>query len=392
MKVIIQSGGQYGPANAAARAAFSAGVLKRYITARHKPGQEDITKNIVHLWFPVYLQYALARMPILGNQGIVSLIGDNLFDWMASLLIDRCDIFHGFMGYSLRSMRKAKMLGAKTIMEAGSIHILDQIALFKDEHERFGVPFQMMNENWVNKLVQEYDEADHLVVWSTFSAQSYLNRGHPREQISIVPLGPGQQWNGDRPVLKTGKSFRVLFVGTVYLRKGVQYLLEAMQLLRKSIGAKEAELVLVGVITPEMRPFMRQFAGTFRSYSHVSPEELHRLYMNAEVFVLPSLEDGWGMVVTEAMSCGLPVIVTENTGAKDIVRDGQDGFIVPIRNSEALYNKLLFLYEHESLRKSMGESAREGVKSSSWESYGQQVVDVYSKVLRESRDYGEESS
>jgi glycosyltransferase involved in cell wall biosynthesis len=102
------------------------------------------------------------------------------------------------------------------------------------------------------------------------------------------------------------------------------------------------------------------------------------------VFVLPSLADGFGMVVPQAMACGLPVIVTENVGAADIVRDGRSGFIVPVRDVEALCEKLRFLHENRDLAREMGRQARQDVICGyTWDDYGDRLVGFLETLLRQ---------
>jgi alpha-maltose-1-phosphate synthase len=88
-----------------------------------------------------------------------------------------------------------------------------------------------------------------------------------------------------------------------------------------------------------------------------------------DVLVFPSLFEGFGLVIGEALSQGLPVITTANTGGPDILRDGQDGFIVPIRDSEAIAQRLLQLHEDRQLLKQMSDSARQRAAQLHWQSY-----------------------
>jgi hypothetical protein len=99
------------------------------------------------------------------------------------------------------------------------------------------------------------------------------------------------------------------------------------------------------------------------------------------VFVLPSLQDGFGMVVYEAAACGLPVIVSENVGAA--IRNGQDGFIVPIRDPAALAEKLIYLYQHPAERQRMGQTARAYVSRFTWEHYQDELIGHYREIWAE---------
>ena len=100
------------------------------------------------------------------------------------------------------------------------------------------------------------------------------------------------------------------------------------------------------------------------------------------VFCLASIEEGLAMVQPMAMACGLPVICTTNTGGADIVREGRDGFIVPIRDVDALKEKILYFYEHPDACRAMGESARLRVQAGfSWADYGNKMIAAYQKLL-----------
>jgi len=106
---------------------------------------------------------------------------------------------------------------------------------------------------------------------------------------------------------------------------------------------------------------------------------LRALYQQSSVLVLPSIEEGFGVVIAEAMACGVPVIATPNTAAPDLIRDGVDGFIVPIRDVGALTDRLLALRNQPDLRQEMGMAARERIRAFSW----QHQADVYTDLFRE---------
>ena len=106
------------------------------------------------------------------------------------------------------------------------------------------------------------------------------------------------------------------------------------------------------------------------------------LYSQASVFVLPSIEDGFGQVIVQAMACGIPVITTTNTGGPDVITDGKDGFIVPIRDSRAIAERLEHLYRHPDAREAMGHAALETVRKwNGWERYTNQVLSTYNQRL-----------
>jgi glycosyltransferase involved in cell wall biosynthesis len=146
-----------------------------------------------------------------------------------------------------------------------------------------------------------------------------------------------------------------------------------------------AELWLIGSMTDEIKPFLRKWGSPAIRHQGPFPErELHKYYSQCSVFCLASIEEGLAMVQAQAMACGLPVICTTNTGGADIVRDGQDGFILPIRDVTAIKEKILYFYENPDACHVMGESALRRVQAGfSWSDYGHKMIAAYRKILRD---------
>ena len=95
-----------------------------------------------------------------------------------------------------------------------------------------------------------------------------------------------------------------------------------------------------------------------------------------------SIEEGLALVQPQAMACSLPVICTTNTGGEDIIRDGKDGFVIPIRDMDALKEKLVYLYENSGTLKEMGKSAKKRVSSGfTWDDYGDRIIKEYKRIL-----------
>ena len=177
-------------------------------------------------------------------------------------------------------------------------------------------------------------------------------RGLPAQRITVLP------WSVDlarfSPATASGRrpgAFRVLFIGEIGLRKGVLYLLEAF----KRLKLTNAELVFIGGIT-DIGERLAQSEVKFAHIPVMPQEDLVPYIQNSSVFVFPSLVEGSARVIQEAMACGLPVITTPNSGS--FIQDGEDGYIVPIRDVDALAERLLELYNHPERRAAMGLAAR----------------------------------
>ena len=210
------------------------------------------------------------------------------------------------------------------------------------------------------------------MVLSNAAKQSLIQEGIPSDKIFINNCGVNLSQFVAIPKEDDG-IFRVIYCGNTSLRKGVHYLLQAFTELR----LKDAELLLIGSLpSSEFGKLIGKYrSGNIRFMGMVAQSELHKIYAQGSVFMLPSIADGFGMVVPQAMACGLPVIVTENVGAADIVTEGVDGFIVPIRDVNAIKKRILRLYEQPELRKAMGSAALTKAKSElSWDRYGDRLV------------------
>lgn len=378
LRVILSSGGM-SYAYDIARQLQQAGYLKRLITAYHRRPQHglDYPNRVRRILLSELAGQALYRLLRGANSlYIANLIRDNLYDLLARRHVDGGDILHAFNHYALFSMRKARRLEMKTVVERDTAHPVYQQRLLSEEYARYGLSYSSLNQLILRKHVQEYAEADAILVPSEFVWRTMVEQGIPESKLRLVPLGFDPDRFKPIPELKTDTVFRVLFVGSVSLQKGVQYLLEAF----KRLALPHAELVFVGGAFPDSQTFLPQYEGLYRHIWFVPQERLVELYNSASVFVLPSLQDGFGMVVCEAAACGLPVIISENVGAR--IRDGQDGYIVPIRDPDALADRLLRLYRDEHLRREMGESARQYVQQFTWEANLRRLAETYQGLLK----------
>lgn len=297
---------------------------------------------------------------------------------IAKWLQPGADIFVGWSGSSLHSLRAAKKLGMKTILERGSAHIETQKQILTEEYSRQGSLFFEIHPKILEKELQEYQEADFISVPSQFAVQSFLEHGFPRSKLIHVPYGVSlehfsAQENRDR------SRFRVIFCGTASLQKGTHYLLQAFH----ELANPDMELWLVGTVRGEMLPFLRKYGnGQVKVFGKLPQSELKNYYSQCSVFCLPSLQEGFAMVILQAMACGLPVITTTNTGANDIMREGKDGFIIPIRNVEKLKEKILFFYQNQNAVIEMGANAVKQVSHLfTWKDYGEKMISEYSRIL-----------
>ena len=301
--------------------------------------------------------------------------------WLAHETLDRyaaarledTDVLIALSGGGLHAGRSIQRLGGRYICDRGSSHIRYQNELLHEEYQRWGFAFPGIDSRVIAKEEAEYETADRITVPSEFARRSFLAQGVAADKIMKIPYGA--RLDRFRPVSPPDPSkFVVLFVGQVSLQKGILYLLDAFE--RFSHPAKE--LRIVGSMSEEIESILKsRKLEDVKFLGNVPNAELAIHYSLARVFVLPSIQEGFGMVMGEAMACGCPVIATRNTGAEDLFEDGESGFIVPIRDSGAILNRLELLAQDPSLRSRMSERALDRVQQiGGWSEYGDRMVAV----------------
>lgn len=301
-----------------------------------------------------------------------------LYDGAASGKLEKCDICVAWSGYGLKTIRRARELGAKTVIERGSSHIVYQTEILKEEYEKFGARVRLAPPEVIKKELKEYEEADRIAIPSSFVKKSFLNKGFSEKKFIQVPYGVDLA--AFRQIPKEDNVFRIVFAGGMSLRKGVHYLLQAFA----ELNLPNSELLLMGGFNDEIMPFFKKYEGKFKFIGKKPQNELYKYFSNSSVFAIASIEEGLALVIPQAMACGLPIICTTNTGGEDIVRDGKDGFIIPIRDVSAIKEKILHFYKSRDLCRTAGASAKKRVSSGfTWDDYGVRIIAAYEKILRE---------
>ena len=301
-------------------------------------------------------------------------IEDNLFDFLVSRKLTKSDIFHGWNHHCLFSLRRAKELGAVTVVERASSHILTQNELLQEEYKRWGVKKRPIHPWVIKKCLAEFEEADYITVPSKFVYDSMVGRGISEKKLVLIPFGVTLEKFVNRTI--SHDKFTALFVGEVGLRKGVPYLLQAWA----ELNLKKAELWLVGAVASDIKEVVKKYQDREEIKFLGFREDVPELMAKADIFVFPSIEEGSALVTYEALAAGLPVVTTVNSGS--VVRDGREGFVLPIREVGALKEKIKLLYNDGGLRKEMGERAKTRVQDFTWYQYGEKVVKAYEKILR----------
>jgi glycosyltransferase involved in cell wall biosynthesis len=381
MRVTVSVKGRFHAFNLAHQL-YKRGHLRRLITTypKFETAKYGIPRPhiISHLPIEIVSRLWCLTPSWLRKQCNAQFLFHNWTDRLASRSIpDDTNLFVGWSSMSLLSLRKARSLGAITVLERGSSHMKYQTNILREEYEKFGLQFRDTHPAVYEQEIQEYAEADYISIPSSFVKGTFQSQGVDEKKLIQIPYGVSLL---EFPVMpKDSNKFRVIQCGALSLRKGIHYLLEAFS----ELNLPNTELWLIGHMQEEARPFLRKYDNGHVFHKGPYPQrELYRYYSQGSVFCLTSVEEGLAMVIPQAMACGLPIICTTNTGGEDIVRDGIDGFIIPIRDVKSLKEKLVLLYENEGLRKAMGNSARARVSSTfTWDHYGERMIESYFKLL-----------
>ncbi|PSH04000.1 MAG: glycoside hydrolase [Acidobacteria bacterium] len=326
-----------------------------------------------------YMRFAAHRSPALKR----------LWEWYDRVLFDqhvahnlpKCDVFCGLSGSVLRSGLKAHAMGARFVCDRGSAHIRVQDQILREEHELNRSSFRGIDPRIIQREEAEYELADAITVPSTFALNSFLLMGIPRRKLKLVPYGVDLR-RFHKTTDPDKSEFNVLFVGGLSLQKGLVYLLQAFDKLQH----RRKTLTIAGSSTTDSIPLLDKFATRedVHILGHVPQPLLKNIMSASHVMVLPSVQEGLAMVQAQALACGCPVIASANTGANDLFSDSVEGYIVPIRNADAIADRMQVLADNPGVREQMSSAALRRVKSiGGWDQYGETMLRVFSELAAE---------
>jgi glycosyltransferase involved in cell wall biosynthesis len=263
------------------------------------------------------------------------------FDRWVREQLDPGDHIISSFGYANESFKWARQNGGKAILSAGNSHPENFWTILEEEHRRWKCPDPPISRKHYARSLAMIEETDLVISPSSFVTNSFLSRGFKPEQIiRDIFVVNFDCFTPSRVPRDKAQPLRVICTGMLSLRKGSPYLLEAFKLvLRKHPTAR---LLLTENIQDSMKPVLEKYRDLPIDWSPGLPHpQLAARLRSADIYVLPSLEEGLARTTLEALACGLPVVVTENSGAGDFVRDGQCGDLVPIRDPAATADAIL---------------------------------------------------
>lgn len=238
------------------------------------------------------------------------------------------------------------------------------------------------SEDNIQRTHTELYKSQLFLVPSQFVKRSLLYSEIDPTTIKVCPYGvdikmfsqkafPTAEELGNRPL-------RFIYVGGVKELKGISYLLQAFA----QISSQKAQLTVVGqadLTASELAPYLDSVTFT----GAVLHQDVPALLQKSDVFVFPSLGEGLSLATLEAAACGLPLIVSENSGVNDLIEDGKNGFVIPIQSSEAIAEKVLWFIDHIHEIEPMGRAARKMALHYSWDRYSRNIQAIFEEIARE---------
>jgi glycosyltransferase involved in cell wall biosynthesis len=306
-------------------------------------------------------------------------VWNEMFDkWVASKIKHNKNykVFIGWSSMSLNSIREAHKKGKIAIVERGSSHIEFQNKILKEEYKKFNIDFEI-DARVIEKEMREYEEADYISIPSLFVKRSFLEYGVPEKKLILNNYGASDYFR-TTVVKKTGK-FRVLYLGSLIVRKGLVYLFEALNDIQ--IPKEDFEVWFIGKVDDEIKRLIKTHSQKNWIFKgHVNHYELPELISQCDVALQPSIEEGLSMVIAQLLKCGIPVIATTNSGGEDLIVDYVNGFIVPIRSSIAIREKLELLFNNRNLLDSLKANALNAA-SNGWSDYGNRYSNFIKQII-----------
>jgi glycosyltransferase involved in cell wall biosynthesis len=274
---------------------------------------------------------------------------------------------------ALATFRAAKGLGMTTLLDAPSIHHEAQDRL----HGTTDPP--RLHRRITAVKDAEIALADHVLTVSELARRTYLDAGLPPERVHAVALGADTGLFHPGEPREPGEPLTFLFAGAAIHRKGFDLLLDAFA--RVAAEEPEAVLRIVGPRGDSSHLLDRASSGRLSVAGPADQTGLAAELRRADCLVLPSRNDSYGMVVAEALATGVPALVSQMVGAKDLLDEGRTGWIVPVDDVQALTGRMLWCARHPGEVRAMAPACRRAAESATWPAYHARLAELVARLV-----------
>lgn len=230
------------------------------------------------------------------------------------------------------------------------------------------------DKNAISELMKNIISADHIICSSDFAMQSLIANEIPQDRIHVIRYGLEQ--NQKEHIKRNSSKLELLYIGSVSCEKGIYFLLEAI----KRINSDEISLTLVGkkYIDDELLEPYKKWCSFVGDIPHA---QVKQYYCCSDIFILPTLFDSFGRVISEAMSYGLPVISTDHAGAADYIDNGVNGFVISAGDIDGIADSILYFMNDRNEVKRMGSNAAKTAQIHTWAHYEKEYVETVKRII-----------
>jgi glycosyltransferase involved in cell wall biosynthesis len=325
---------------------------------------------------------ALSLVPVLrGRHDWLTLLNDLDFDARVAAAIEPPALFDGIMAQCCTTVARLKRGSTRVVVTSLNTHIEHLARTLEAEYRRVGASGpSFVHPSMIARALREIDAADHIRVNSELARRTFVDAGVAGTRVTAIH--PGIDLDHFRPAPKPDGVFRVLAVSSIDPRKGIHDLLQAFE----QAKLPGAELVLIGGTGDRWSKNMlagyraRHQGITCRS-ADIMTASSAEIFGPASVLVHAAVEDGFGLVVPQALASGRPVIVTRTSGASELVQDGRNGFVVDARSPLQIAQRLQLLAHDAALWESMCAASRPSVEYLSYAGFARSVKTLYERVM-----------
>lgn len=277
------------------------------------------------------------------------------WDHMVATMMPKTDVVIGFATQTLHTGQATRKRGGKFVLDRACPHVDFQQKLVQEEAEKAGGVFVPEDSWFRERQLAEYEVAHTILVPSLYTARTFP--AHLQPKLLLAPLLGRAQAKGEVQ-LQRNTPFTVGVLGGHPLRKGYLYLLQAW----RQLNLPDARLLIRS--SSDFTKYPR-LAELLRETPNVELIEyvpnIAEFYQRCDVFVLPSMDDGFGMALFEAMANGVPSIATRNCGASELLTDGVDGLVIDAGSVDQLAGAVLRLYQNEEERQAIAIAGQAAV-------------------------------
>lgn len=300
------------------------------------------------------------------------------YDYMASSIIPEEPIDLA-MFYACPFSKTAEKLKKENITKIVSDLAPHRIDVSMEEHIKWSgsYPYPHLTNDFLRGLYLKHLQlSDTVIVHSNSSAKYIMETAQLKELPIVIPHGC--YLPEEKDILPCPDEFRPGYFGSMGIDKGIIYLLRAWL---KSNAAESSKLWIGGAGTENFKETFRIDAGFMDKFNIVGAvENIGNFYNNISVYVQPSIQDGFGITPLEAMSFKRPIIVSEGAGVSELVEDGKSGFVIPMRSSDALQEKIEYFMDNPAEIKRMGAEARRTASNYTWDIIKQKYIEVFKNL------------